>query len=62
MATLLGNTNAILLLKGGVHLKIVIERLGHANIGITLDTYSHVLSEFQERMVARSSNPASVGR
>ena len=31
-----------MLLKG-VHPKVVSERLGHASIGITLDTYSHVL-------------------
>ena len=27
--------------------KIVSERLGHASIGITLDTYSHVLPSMQ---------------
>ena len=31
-------THATLLLKAGIHPKIVSERLGHANIGITLDT------------------------
>ncbi len=36
-----------MLLKG-VHPKIVSERLGHANVGITLDTYSHVLPSMQE--------------
>lgn len=30
-------------LKTGVPVKVVSERLGHANIGITLDTYSHVM-------------------
>jgi integrase len=30
------------LLKQGIHPKIVQERLGHASIQITLDTYSHV--------------------
>jgi len=39
----LRHTHATLLLKGGVHPKIVSERLGHANIGITLATYSHIL-------------------
>ena len=29
-------------LAAGVHPKVVQERLGHANIGITLDTYSQV--------------------
>ena len=32
----------------GVHPKVVSERLGHANIGITLDIYSHVLPGLQE--------------
>ena len=41
------------MLKGGVHPKIVSERLGHANIGITLDTYSHVLPGLQERAAER---------
>jgi len=34
--------------RAGVHPKIVQERLGHANIRITLDTYSHVLPDMQE--------------
>jgi len=45
----LRHTHATLLLKAGVHPKIVSERLGHANIVITLDTYSHVLPGLQER-------------
>jgi len=49
----LRHTHATLLLKGGVHPKIVSERLGYANIGITLDTYSHVLLGLQEKMVAK---------
>ena len=36
------HTHASLMLKQGVHPKIVQERLGHASIQITLDTYSHV--------------------
>jgi len=36
------------MLKAGVHPKVVSERLGHASIGITLDTYSHVLPGLQE--------------
>jgi integrase len=31
------------LLEAGVHPKVVSEALGHATVGITLDTYSHVL-------------------
>jgi len=36
------------MLKQGVHPKIVSERLGHASVNITLDTYSHVLPGLQE--------------
>ena len=43
----LRHTHATLLLKEGTHAKIVSERLGHANIAITLDTYSHVLPDMQ---------------
>ncbi len=39
----LRHTAATLLLAQGVHPKIVQERLGHSQISITLDTYSHVL-------------------
>ncbi len=33
---------ATMALSAGVHPKVVQERLGHANIGITLNVYSHV--------------------
>jgi len=49
----LRHSHATLLLKAGIHPKIVSERLGHANIGITLDTYSHVLPGLQERAAER---------
>ena len=39
---------ATLMLKAGVNPKVVPERLGHANISITLDIYSHVLPGMQE--------------
>ena len=39
----LRHTCATLLLKKGVHPKLVQELLGHATISITLDTYYHVL-------------------
>lgn len=41
------HTHASLLLKQGVHPKVVQERLGHASIAITLDTYSHVAPGLQ---------------
>jgi integrase len=43
----LRHTSATLLLAGGVHGKIVQERLGHANIAMTLDLYSHVTADMQ---------------
>ena len=48
----LRHTHATQLLKQGVHPKIVSERLGHSNIAITLDTYSHVLPGMQEEAIA----------
>jgi len=39
---------ASLMLKSGVHAKVVSERLGHSTISITLDLYSHVLPGLQE--------------
>jgi integrase len=47
----LRHTCATLLLGKGVHPKIVQEMLGHANISITLDTYSHVLPNMQGKAV-----------
>jgi integrase len=43
----LRHTSATLLLAAGVHPKVVQERLGHSQIGITLDTYSHVVPTMQ---------------
>ena len=47
------HSHASLLLKQGTHPKIVQERLGHASIQITLDTYSHVAPGLQEAAAAR---------
>ena len=44
----LRHAHATLLLTAGVHPKVVSERLGHSNIAITMDTYSHVLPGLQE--------------
>jgi integrase len=44
----LRHAHATLMLQQGIHPKIVSERLGHSSIGITLDTYSHVLPSMQE--------------
>ena len=57
----LRHTAATLLLSAGVHPKVVSERLGHASVNITLDTYSHILPDVQgeaadamDRFLARS--------
>jgi len=42
------HTHASIMLQQGIHPKIVQERLGHANITVTLDTYSHVIPGLQE--------------
>lgn len=42
------HTHATLLLKQGVHPKIVSERLGHADTRMTLDRYSHLLPNMQK--------------
>ncbi len=43
----LRRTHATLALRAGIHPRIVQERLGHANVSITLDTYSHVHLDMQ---------------
>jgi len=47
----LRHTCATLLLIKGVHPKYVQELLGHANISITLDTYSHVIPGMRNQTV-----------
>ena len=53
----LRHTHASLMLLAGVNLKVVQERLGHASIGITGDTYSHVAPGLQ-KLAARSFEQA----
>jgi integrase len=48
----LRHTAATLMLLSGVNPKVVSERLGHANISITLQTYSHVLPTMQQDAAA----------
>ena len=52
----LRHTHASLMLQAGVHPKIVSERLGHASVAITMDTYSHVLPGLQENAAMQFSN------
>lgn len=48
----LRHTAATLMLGRDVHPKVVSEMLGHASIGITLDTYSHVTPAMQRDAVS----------
>lgn len=49
----LRHSAASLLLTLGVHAKVVQELLGHSQISVTLDTYSHVLPSLQEEAAHR---------
>lgn len=47
------HTHASIMLKQGIHPKIVQERLGHSSIEMTLDIYSHVAPGLQEAAAKR---------
>jgi integrase len=49
----LRHTTATLLLSAGENPKVVSERLGHASIVLTLDTYSHVLPTMQAEATSK---------
>ena len=55
----LRHTAATWLFSLGIHAKVVQERLGHSKIGITLDTYSHVLPGMQRQ--ATDALDAAIG-
>ncbi|HEX5082818.1 MAG TPA: tyrosine-type recombinase/integrase [Blastocatellia bacterium] len=52
----LRHTCATLLLLAGENPKVVSERLGHASITLTLDTYSHVLPNMQKAAAEKLEN------
>jgi integrase len=47
----LRHTHATVLLSAGVNPKVVQERLGHADIKMTLGTYGHVMPTMQQAVV-----------
>ena len=47
------HAHASLLLAAGVHPKVVQERLGHSQVSVTLDTYSHVAPSLQREAAER---------
>lgn len=48
----LRHTHATLMLLQGIPVKVVSERLGHASIKTTLDTYNHLLPSIQKEAIA----------
>ncbi|MCZ7628862.1 MAG: site-specific integrase [Microthrixaceae bacterium] len=57
----LRHTHAMLLLKAGVHVKIVSERLCHANVAFTMSVYQHVLPGMQAEAAATFADPDRQG-
>jgi len=51
----LRHTCATLLLSSGENIKVVSERLGHADVALTLRTYAHVLPNMQEEATVKLS-------
>ncbi len=49
----LRHTAATIMLRQGVHPKIVSEMMGHSSVAMTLDTYSHVVPTMQESAAAK---------
>jgi integrase len=45
----LRHTSATLLLMANVNVKVVSERLGHSDVGLTLNCYSHCLPTMQKK-------------
>lgn len=50
------HTHGTLLIKEGVPVKVVSERLGHANPAFTIDTYQHVLPGMQAQAASTFEN------
>jgi integrase len=48
----LRHTHATIALRAAVHPKVVSERLGHASVAFTLDTYTDALPDLQETAAA----------
>lgn len=49
----LRHTHATLMLKAGVQMKVVSDRLGHSSIKITMDTYAHLLPSMETEAVEK---------
>ena len=58
----LRHSAATMLLGMGVHPKVVQELLGHSNISMTLDTYSHVLPSYHLNIPGQPSRRSQIDR
>ena len=58
----LRHTHASHLLRAGVNVKVVSERLGHASVSFTLDTYGHVMPGQQAEAAAAAAALLDVGK
>lgn len=57
----LRHTHATLLLRKGVNIKVISERLGHSTVTMTLDTYSHLMPDMQETAVKALEGIFNIG-
>ena len=58
----LRHTDASHLLRAGVDVKVVSERLGHASVSFTLDTYGHVMPGQQAEAAAAAADLLDLGK
>ncbi len=58
----LRHTHGTLLIKAGVPVKVVSERLGHAHVSFTIDTYQHVLPGMQPTPLASTKRSRDLSR
>ncbi len=47
----LRHTHATILVKAGIHFKIIQHRLGHSSFNVTMDTYSHITPEMDKQAI-----------
>lgn len=55
----ISHTCATQLLAQGVHLRVVMEILGHSQVSLTMNAYSHVALTFQKEVARRMDEPLS---
>jgi integrase len=49
----LRHTTATLMIQQNIHPKVVQERLGHSDISLTLNTFSHLLPSIQDEVAGK---------